>query len=265
MGFFRTGGDPEGPLSAWFAFEPAFQVAANGHFWAEWHMPEVVGRDDVQVRLLSSWADFGPNTHSGGLIEAVIGSRYDKFWFINRATETTTAEITAATGGASFLLGWAQLTRVTDRRSLFFGPDGNRWEIAGVDSSDATVRAFGPFTWFSSLNLIDINTANNTLRSRRFDLATSGGNIAGFSRGDDSTHRFASTDIFGTVLGGIRNDGSLHVVPIAVASLPAATGALAGTRHFVNNATATTFASVVAGGGSNTVPVYCDGTNWRIG
>lgn len=47
-----------------------------------------------------------------------------------------------------------------------------------------------------------------------------------------------------------------------VAGLP--TGA-AGMRAFVTDANATTFASVVAGGGANGVPVYHDGTNWRIG
>lgn len=39
----------------------------------------------------------------------------------------------------------------------------------------------------------------------------------------------------------------------------------AGARRFVTDANATTFASIVAGGGANGVPVYSDGTNWRIG
>jgi hypothetical protein len=39
----------------------------------------------------------------------------------------------------------------------------------------------------------------------------------------------------------------------------------AGARRFANDASATTFASIVAGGGANFVPVYSDGTNWRIG
>jgi hypothetical protein len=47
-----------------------------------------------------------------------------------------------------------------------------------------------------------------------------------------------------------------------VANLP--TGA-AGMVAFVTDANATTFASIVAGGGANGVPVYHDGTNWRIG
>lgn len=51
----------------------------------------------------------------------------------------------------------------------------------------------------------------------------------------------------------------------AVASLPAAGTAGEGARCFVSDANATTFASIVAGGGANKVPVYSDGTNWRIG
>lgn len=50
-----------------------------------------------------------------------------------------------------------------------------------------------------------------------------------------------------------------------VSALPSASTVGAGARAFVTDATATTFASVVAGSGSNGVPVYSDGTNWRIG
>lgn len=52
---------------------------------------------------------------------------------------------------------------------------------------------------------------------------------------------------------------------VTVAGLPAAATAGAGARAFVTDANATTFASIVAGGGANGVPVYSDGTNWRIG
>ena len=48
-----------------------------------------------------------------------------------------------------------------------------------------------------------------------------------------------------------------------VATLPAAGNI--GARDFVTDANATTFNSVVAGGGANKVPVFDDGTNWRIG
>jgi hypothetical protein len=50
-----------------------------------------------------------------------------------------------------------------------------------------------------------------------------------------------------------------------VAGLPSAATAGAGARAFVSDANATTFAATVAGGGANNIPVYSDGTNWKIG
>ena len=50
-----------------------------------------------------------------------------------------------------------------------------------------------------------------------------------------------------------------------VVTLPSAATSGVGARAFVSDATATTFASAVAGGGANKVPVYSDGTNWRVG
>lgn len=50
-----------------------------------------------------------------------------------------------------------------------------------------------------------------------------------------------------------------------VADLPTGVDVGFGARTFVTDANATTFRSVVAGGGANTVPVYWDGADWRIG
>lgn len=50
-----------------------------------------------------------------------------------------------------------------------------------------------------------------------------------------------------------------------VAGLPSAATAGQGARRMVTDATVTTFASVVAGGGTNFVPCYSDGSSWRIG
>lgn len=57
----------------------------------------------------------------------------------------------------------------------------------------------------------------------------------------------------------------VKVSPVTVANLPSASTAGAGARAFVTDASATTFAATVSGGGSNNVPVYSDGTNWKIG
>jgi hypothetical protein len=50
-----------------------------------------------------------------------------------------------------------------------------------------------------------------------------------------------------------------------VATLPSAATSGIGARTFVSDANATTFASTVVGGGANKVPVYSDGTDWKIG
>jgi hypothetical protein len=52
---------------------------------------------------------------------------------------------------------------------------------------------------------------------------------------------------------------------VTVAELPLPGDVGAGARAFVTDATATTFASIVAGEGDNIVPVYSDATDWRIG
>ena len=50
---------------------------------------------------------------------------------------------------------------------------------------------------------------------------------------------------------------------VQVGTLP--TSVSAGDRNMVDDALATTFGAIVIGGGGNVVPVYYDGTNWRIG
>jgi hypothetical protein len=54
--------------------------------------------------------------------------------------------------------------------------------------------------------------------------------------------------------------GNARVTTVAGLGTPTA-----GLRAFVTDATATTFASNVAGGSTNGVPVYADGTHWKIG
>jgi len=67
---------------------------------------------------------------------------------------------------------------------------------------------------------------------------------------------------------GQLSSGSTYIPALTVftvATLPSAVTAGVGARAFVSDATLAVFASTVAGGGSNKVPVYSDGTNWKIG
>jgi hypothetical protein len=54
-------------------------------------------------------------------------------------------------------------------------------------------------------------------------------------------------------------------VPVLVADLPSASTVGVGSRAFVTNSSVSTFGTTVVGGGSTKVPVYSDGTNWKVG
>lgn len=65
--------------------------------------------------------------------------------------------------------------------------------------------------------------------------------------------------------GDIYSTGSVvQAQAVTVAQLPAAVNQ-AGARAVVTNASSNVFGAVATGGGSNIVPVYSDGTRWRVG
>jgi len=68
-----------------------------------------------------------------------------------------------------------------------------------------------------------------------------------------------------TLTANKSSTGTHPITIYTVSKLPSASTSGVGVRSFVSDATSTTFASIVVGGGSNPVPIYSDGTNWRIG
>jgi len=115
-------------------------------------------------------------------------------------------------------------------------------------------------------------------------------NAPAFTVGGTVTYHFSSTSLNTTAqiaFGSATGVGDVALVRVAagilkvsngstgagvivtpsrlVSALPVAAAAGAGARSFVTDATATTFHSTVAGGGTNKVPVVSDGTNWLIG
>lgn len=68
------------------------------------------------------------------------------------------------------------------------------------------------------------------------------------------------------ILGQLKTN---EIIPAltnyTVATLPSAVTSGVGSRSFVTNALAPTFGTTVVGGGSVAVPVYSDGTNWKVG
>ena len=68
-----------------------------------------------------------------------------------------------------------------------------------------------------------------------------------------------------TVLSVLVNTYITSSNVYTVATLPDPVVAGAGTRTFVSDSSITTFNTTVAAGGTNTVPVFSNGTNWKVG
>ena len=68
------------------------------------------------------------------------------------------------------------------------------------------------------------------------------------------------------ILGQLKTD---EIIPAltnyTVATLPSAVTSGKGARSFVTDALAPAFGATVATGGLVAVPVYSDGTNWKVG
>lgn len=71
--------------------------------------------------------------------------------------------------------------------------------------------------------------------------------------------------VLGLIATALQNLAPTTIGVSTVAGLGTASTAGQGARRLVTDATATTFNSVVAGGGANIVPTFSDGTHWRIG
>ena len=68
-----------------------------------------------------------------------------------------------------------------------------------------------------------------------------------------------------TTSASIAAGTTIKTATYLVATLPAATPPTAGARAYVTDALAPSFSAAVTGGGAVPVPVYSDGTSWRVG
>jgi len=100
------------------------------------------------------------------------------------------------------------------------------------------------------------------------DAVTAGDQVPLYSASQGDARKFSFTTLvtfLSTAFTSLRASSYIQVTPVLVANLPSASVAGNGARAFVTDATATTFHSVVVGGGSNRAPVFVDGSQWRIG
>lgn len=77
-----------------------------------------------------------------------------------------------------------------------------------------------------------------------------------------NTLRLYFNQLNGT-LNSLTTSFTLSTTVYKVADLPSAT--TAGQRTFVSDSNTIIFNATVVGSGSNTVPVFSNGTNWKVG
>jgi hypothetical protein len=123
-------------------------------------------------------------------------------------------------------------------------------------------------SWKFAMQLSDMNSAlaNGSTLTLIINVSTSQTFAAPavvFCNAQLVTGGVVSTDAGATFV--VVNPPSTLSGTYIVSALPSAATAGKGTRAFVTDATSPTFGSTVVGSGAVAVPVYCDGTNWKVG
>jgi hypothetical protein len=149
----------------------------------------------------------------------------------------------------------------------------SQWPAQPLIGSSTGNPIFESCVFSTAGTTVPLNFSTNATTYRNCTLVQNTYSSTSFPRGTYEGSNLincetGSLDLFQAIFAGsvkLTGAGTFLAVPEGVSSLPAANSVAEGTRLFVVDATVTTFASIVVGGGANAVPVYSDGTNWRIG
>lgn len=100
------------------------------------------------------------------------------------------------------------------------------------------------------------------------DSLQSGDQLAVFDTSNGDARKSALSVLvtfLSTAFTSLTLSSYIKVSGVTFANLPAAATAGAGARAFCTDSDTATFNATVAGGGANSVPVFSDGTNWKVG
>lgn len=136
------------------------------------------------------------------------------------------------------------------------------WTRTGGGTSDASIA--GLQSQITTLDAAKVAKSGSTMTGQLILPGTPGSSLGAVPKSyvDSSVATVAAASALQLPLSGGTMTGPMIGPVYIVATLP---GSAAGARAFITDATVTTFASAVVGGGTNKVPVYSDGTFWRIG
>jgi hypothetical protein len=162
------------------------------------------------------------------------------------------AALLVVTGAYNVAVGWTALDAATTSNNTAVGASA-----LGALTSGANNVALG----FQAGDALTTGS-NNVVIGYDADVSAAGVSNE-ITLGNSSITSMRAPGLTLTV--GLKwiNNGT-HTVTDLLADAPAATVG-AGARAVVTDANATTFHAIVAGGGANVVPVFSDGTDWRIG
>jgi hypothetical protein len=93
--------------------------------------------------------------------------------------------------------------------------------------------------------------------------------VSSLGYGPNAASKLIQLSLNGVQKFGVSANGIIYTTTFSVSTLPSASSVGAGARAFVTDASnsdiANNYSAVVSGGGGSFVPVYSDGSNWRIG
>jgi hypothetical protein len=141
--------------------------------------------------------------------------------------------------------------------------------FAGTANAVAGANVSGTVTTATNAVQVAITDDTSTAATHyvNFTAATSGNEPVKVSS-TKATFNPSTGDLTasGTVQGAVATGTSyLKTTPVTVASLPAAGTAGSGARAMVTDADNFVFNASLSGGGGNIMPVFSNGTDWRIG
>lgn len=203
--------------------------------------PVLVGQLTTQTEIITdnsyirfSQVNSATNLESATDINQVVYSKDVEHGQIISANVDTITGVTTWYNAGGTTGGTINLGDVSNVKLL--GAPGTTYVIKPTDTN-------GNLDWAVN-NIIENGTSN-------VKISASGSNV--------------SISVDGTSNAMIVTATGYKTVPVIFSQLPLPATAGAGSRAFITDANNNSFGSQVSGLGANSVPVYCDGSNWFVG
>jgi hypothetical protein len=194
----------------------------------------------------------GPYADNGNDFENSIALELDTSIGHKRGKITPAGQATGL-----YIVGFSNVNPKGGSQAIYLRPFGSDrgipWDV-GYQTVDGATRVAALFGASGTGN----NVGSQPIG---FVSRTSGGTAQTTTLVADAKGDAVFTLPPGAVLSSSRGT---RTAIVAVASLPKCDAEFEGTRYGVSDATAWSSGRTVTGGGSMHVPVYCDGTSWKI-